>query len=168
MKNYRQQQLEDLISCAKVITRPPGRQMSLDRGSWRNDMELRAEHGDERFEVFLRRAEALPENFSIGLVWCPREDPERVCLIRCNGPHGDFTGDIPAPVPHFSHHIHLATEAAIAAGEKPERSASPTDRFGSFEEAIAFFIDRCNIAGYWKHFPQARLLPLYDKLGDHK
>ncbi|MGC9260042.1 MAG: hypothetical protein ACP5I8_08210 [Phycisphaerae bacterium] len=164
MKNYSQAKLDELVRCAKIVTQPPKREMSLDRGAMRNDMELTSANGEEVFEVFLRQSEAFPENFSIGLIWRPREDPERVCLIRCNGPHGEFLGQPSGLTPHYGHHIHLATEASIAAGEKPEGTAGLTTEFASFEQAIAFFIVRCNLPDAWQYFPQAKPAPLFDKL----
>ena len=168
MKEYQQQVLDRLVTCAKEINRPPKREMLLERGSWRNDMDLKSMDGNEFFEVFLRKADAFPENFSIGLVWCPREDPERVCLIRCNGPHGEFRVDSSTPGPHYGHHVHLATAAAIAAGEKPERGGQVTTAFASFEEAIVYFINHCHIVKAGDHFPHAKPAPLFDKPGERQ
>jgi hypothetical protein len=37
------------------------------------------------FRAFLRRSEDLPENFSIGLVFLPKDGTGEVPLLRCNG-----------------------------------------------------------------------------------
>jgi hypothetical protein len=168
MKNYPQGKLDELVSCPKVITRPPKREMSPDRGSLRNEMEIKSANGEEIFEVFLRQSQAFPENFSIGLVWCPGEDPERVCLMRCNGPHGEFLGEPSSLQPHFGNHIHLATQEAIADGNKPEATASLTNEFASFEQAIAYFIVRCKIEDAWQYFPHAKSVPLFDNREDRQ
>ena len=42
MKTYSQEEIDSLISCPKVIAEPPKREMRSERGSKRNNMELRS------------------------------------------------------------------------------------------------------------------------------
>ncbi len=67
MTTYSQQDIERLISCAKVISDPPRKEMRVERGSRRNDMRLRSQEGELEFSVFMRVNDDFPENFSIGL-----------------------------------------------------------------------------------------------------
>ncbi|MEK7407577.1 MAG: hypothetical protein AAB225_21065 [Acidobacteriota bacterium] len=87
-RRYTQEELEDLIACPKVVFEPPKQQMRPDRGHLRSDMRLKSVEGDREFRVFLRRREELPENFSIGLVYVPKDGTGEVTLLQCNGPHG--------------------------------------------------------------------------------
>ena len=72
VKSYSEEEIGELISCPKVITDPPKREMRLERGSRRNNMRLRSQSDDREFSVFMRINEAFQENFSIGLEYSPR------------------------------------------------------------------------------------------------
>lgn len=99
MKNYSELDIDRLISCPKLIVEPPKKQMRLERGSLRNDLGLHSVDGDLSFAVFMRINETFRENFSIGLTHSPSDEPGELCLLRFNGPHGEFLG---APdTPHF-------------------------------------------------------------------
>ena len=104
MKQYTQNELDDLISCEKEIYDPPKQDMREERGSRRNNMGLRSLDGSREFSVFMRINEDFPENFSIGLEYHPQEERGSICLLRCNGPHGDFFRRshslIPFPLSH--------------------------------------------------------------------
>ena len=59
--------------------------MRLDGKMKRNDMTLKSTDGKHSFRAFLRQSEEFPENFSVGLVYQPGEEPGSFQLIRCNG-----------------------------------------------------------------------------------
>jgi len=90
------QEIDELIACAKRIVEPPKKEMQLASGHWRNDMKLQSDDGKYDFSVFMRKDEDFEENFSIGLIYKPRDIRGEIHLLRCNGPHG----------PHvmFDHH----------------------------------------------------------------
>lgn len=72
-RGYTQEEIDSLIACTKVVSEPPKREMKLDRGHFRNDMRLKSTDGNLEFRVFMRRNEDLPENFSIGLAFVPKD-----------------------------------------------------------------------------------------------
>jgi hypothetical protein len=63
VKIYTQAELDELISCPKIITEGPTRQMRLEGNQRRNDMGLREEDGGRTFEVFMRIHHEFAENF---------------------------------------------------------------------------------------------------------
>lgn len=158
MRVFRQPEIDDLISCQKQVSVPPKREMTLIGADWRNDAKLIASNGtDGVFQVFIRKSEVFPENFSIGLMYNPQDDPEAITLFRCNGRHGDFNASIDPDHPHCFFHIHRASEEAIEAGCKPEKFAFKTTEFASFEEALQYFVKAINLNSkdVEKHFPSS-------------
>lgn len=128
--------------------------MKIERGTIRNDMRLKAENSDLEFYVFMRINEKFPENFSIGLVVRPKDEPGDICLLRCNGPHGEFTDNPLEPIelhPHFCTHIHKAREQNMRDGLLPERHAEKTESYASYEEALSFFVKETNIINAERH-----------------
>jgi len=132
-RRYTQQEIDDLIACAKVVSDAPKREEKLDRGHFRNDMRLKSADGKLEFRVFMRRSEDLPENFSIGLVFLPRDGTGEVPLLRCNGPHGAFNDSFDPLHPHWDFHVHLATAEMIEIGSRPEKPAAVNKDFASYE-----------------------------------
>ena len=153
--SYTQQNIDALISCVKKISDPPKRELKLVGAHWRNDMKLVAAKVDGEFSVFIRRSEDFPENFSIGLIYDPKDGRGEIILIRCNGQHGVFGGTFDPNHPHWAYHIHRATEATVAAGLRPEHHADTTEAYASFEEAMQHFVKLINLNSPEadKHFP---------------
>ena len=147
-------ELEALVSCPKTITSPPRKDMAQDGAHLRNDFKCQAVAGGHRFRVFMRQAVAFPEDFSIGLVYL-LDDGSEIVLLRCNGPHGPVADDPLSDVvnPHFDFHIHRATEDNIANNRKPEAGATATGEFGTFDDALVYFVQRCGIEDASSHFP---------------
>lgn len=147
MANYSQSEIDNLIGCLKRITSPPARMMRLVDAHRRNDMKLAAavEGIEGEFRVFMRQSEDFPENFSIGLTFYPRDQRGEVTPLRCNGPHGDFNSAFDPQHPHSDFHVHRATETAIEQGLRAERVAEATRAYGSYEEAVRFFIREINL-----------------------
>jgi hypothetical protein len=143
---FDQNGIADLISCPKEILEAPRKEMRLEGAHWRNDAILKASNGMEgEFTMLMRRCEDFRENFSIGLVYNPRDGRSAIPLLRCNGPHGDFNRGFDPSHAHFYYHIHRATAEAIAAGESPERCAEKTTEFASYSEALQFFVRAVNL-----------------------
>lgn len=146
--NLTDNEIEELIHCPKNIVDPPRKEMQLVTGHWRNDMRLESIDREHDFSVFIRKDEDFEENFSIGLVYCPRGVRGDIHLFRCNGPHG----------PHilFDHHdryhIHMADPKNLSSGLKAERTAHITREYASFQDALGYFLKTCNIVGANEYF----------------
>jgi hypothetical protein len=160
MTAYSQEEINHLISCPKVITEPPKKAMRSERGSRRNDIGLRSKDGELEFSVFMRINEDFHENFSIGLNYSPRDQRGTLCLLRCNGPHGDFIGDTLGA--HFRYHVHRAKASNLTAGLRAESGAEATARYASYNDALAFFLDEINVINAFEYFPELSqpMLPL--------
>jgi hypothetical protein len=146
-------EIDELITCRKRITHPPRKEMIQDSAHRRNDFKCEGIEGDDRFRVFMRQNLAFPENFSIGLVYLC-DDGSEVTLLRCNGPHGPVVDDPLATGPnsHVCFHIHQAQAAIIEAGLRPEAGAVATTKYGTFEDALAYFVRRCGIEEAEQYF----------------
>ena len=162
MKTFTQQEIDFLISCPKVITSPPSRDMKLDKRHYRNDFELTSEDEQFVFKVFMRKSEAFQENFSIGLSVRPKNEPGFVTILRYNGPHGDHVNSFGDVHPHRGYHIHTAEEKSLDEGLAPELTAHTTTEYASYEEALAHFIKRANVLGFEKHLGALNQLSLFN------
>jgi len=164
---YTTEELEELIACSKTVSEAPRQEMKLDRGHLRNDMRVKSIEGDREFRVFLRRSEDFPENFSIGLAFLPKDGTGEVVLLRCNGPHGGYNDSFDPEHPHCDFHIHRATAQTIEAGLRPEKSATVSRDFASFEEALQYFLRVTNIRDGMSHFPKImqRAFPFAEEPG---
>jgi hypothetical protein len=152
------QEIGNLIQCPKKIVDSPKKEMQLANGHWRNDMRLQSIDGAYDYSVFMRKNEDFEENFSIGLVYYPRNSRGDIHLLRFNGPHG----------PHalFDHHdrfhIHQANQADMDSGMKAERTAYITKEYASYQDALGFLLKKCNIINaeeYFKGVLQHNLFP---------
>jgi hypothetical protein len=152
-RSYSQQELDALIACPKVVSEAPKREMSLDRGHFRNDMRVKSVEGDLEFRVFMRRSEDLTENFSIGLAFLPKDGTAEIVLLRCNGPHGGYNDCFDADHPHWEFHVHRATAETIEAGLRPEKPATVNRDFASYQEALQYFLRVTNIIDAMTCFP---------------
>ena len=151
-RRYTQQEIDNLIDCPKVISEAPKREMKLDRGHFRNDMRLKSTDGAFGFRVFMRRNEDLPESFSIGLVFLANDGSGELVLLRCNGPHGGYNDTLDLDHPHWDYHVHRASPAMIEAGMRPEKAATRSNDFASYEEATQYFLQATNITDARNHF----------------
>ncbi len=149
-KNYSQEEIDNLIQCEKTITDPPKRVMILESGHYRNNMKLVSSDQSHEFEVFIRVNKDFSENFSIGLIYVPHDGSGSLPLIRCNGCHGEhYNGG----QEHFiAYHVHLAKEDNLAEGLNPLKYAEIINDYATYQDALAYFIKRCNILNYQKHF----------------
>jgi hypothetical protein len=160
METYSADDIMRLISCKKKTVQPPKKGLTLERGSFRNDMQLESEDGKEKFSVFLRKNQEFAENFSIGLRYHPR-DGQSFNLFRCNGPHGLHVDLEIEPDSHYAYHVHEAQADRVNEGNLSERHVTVTDKYASYEEALNYFIKAVGITDAAKHFPEHVLqLPL--------
>lgn len=166
-RKYTQEELDYLVTCPKEIVKPPRQTMAVDRGSYRNDMDLcSSEDSKEKFHVFMRKNERFEENFSIGLNYIPSEGGLQICLLRCNGPHGEHTNDLLSGKHHCGYHIHAATAENINAGFRSEKYALIVTEYINYDEALHYFLKRCNIIGSEKYFLKYITKKLFSELGD--
>lgn len=151
-RRYSQAEIDELIGCAKVVAEPPKRDLREDRGHYRNDMRLRSSDGQLDFRVFMRRNVDLPENFSVGLAYLPKDGTGEVPLLRCNGPHGGYNAAFDAAHPHWDFHVHRASAEMIEAGQRPEKAAEVNKDFASYEEAVQYFLRTTNVTDARTYF----------------
>lgn len=146
MAAFTQIEIDALIRCPKKVVEAPRRTMRQEGAYLRNAAKLAAVNEVEGdFLIFLRENEDFPENFSIGLIYSPRDGRDAITLLRCNGKHGDYNKSFDPEHPHCDFHIHRATERAIEAGYAAEKFADKTMEFASFEEALQVFVKMINL-----------------------
>ena len=150
------QQIQDLISCPKRITKrePAGGYLEYSRHS-RCDLELSSIEGrSATFIVFIRQSTEFIENFSIGLRYLTN-DPTlgTITLIRYNGPYGETSRD---PDGHYAKpHIHRITASELESGsaQPQERDREITNRYSTFEQGLAVFFQDTHVVNFQDHFP---------------
>ncbi len=135
MRTFTDAELTTLIACSKQVLNPPRREMRLEGKMKRNDMTLQSVEGRHSFRVFLRQSDEFPENFSIGLMYAPGEEPGSFQLIRYNGQHG---GERVHPH-HAVFHIHRSKADDINAGILEPRHIEQSTAYASFRQALAHF-----------------------------
>jgi len=158
MSTYTDDEITRLITCPKVITDAPRREMKKEHRHRRNDMAVVSD-SNEAFNVFIRQSTEFPEDFSIGLDYFA-PDGKRITLIRFNGQHEQTTTPF-SDNPHFNYHIHRATSENLNNGRLAKHPASITESYASLDEAIAEFMEITKIEGWQKHFPNAVPMPLF-------
>jgi len=139
MREYTQQELDDLISCMKTIIEPPRNEMILVNRHLRNDMKLRSIDEKYDFSVFMRKSIEFQTNFSVGLVYRPKDHPEEIHLIRCNSAHRFIYISI-SEDPHFATHIHRADASNLNSGKREPKKKEITDAYTSYEGAVIYFM----------------------------
>lgn len=147
---YTNELIEELIGCPKKVTNAP-KDSGVGRGSSKVKFTLESVDGQHSFSGFISRNLTFQENFSIGLVYQPKDEKGTTVLLRVNGPHGP-NEYIPH---HCSPHVHVATAERINAGLKPEGKIEPDVPYSTIEDAIQYFVKRINVipADRQKHFP---------------
>ena len=158
-------QIRDLIACPKRITRKqPARGYRTDNRQHRCDLDLQPDNGAGGiFKVFIRRSTEFTENFSIGLRYQGDAWPQEITLARYNGPHGE-TGRTPDG--HYAlPHIHRITARELTAGaiQPQEKDREITNRYATFEQALAVFFGDTGVTNYADYFPELRQGRLFDE-----
>lgn len=159
------QQILDLIACPKtIVQKDPARGYREENRQRRCDLELQAnENNDLRFSVFVRHSTEFIENYSIGLRYQTNESRlGTITLVRYNGSHGETSRD---PDGHYAlSHIHRITASELASGsaQPQERHREITNRYGTFEQALAVFFTDTGIVNPEDYFMlQGRLFDGY-------
>lgn len=168
VRQYTQEEIDALIKCPKTISNnnPPRKAMALEKGHYRNGMDLQSLDGKNKFQVYMRKNAKFEENFTIGLDYIPADGSGRITLLRCNGPHGGHINTWEFESPHFGHHIHIAKADNINDGLKSDIYAEVTQKYSTYFDALFYFLKYCNIQGYEKYFTMIRQLRLFDSGAD--
>jgi len=157
---YTDEFINQLFQCVKIFIDSPPKDYQEVRGHMKKNFTLQSVDGQFNFKGFIRYNVRFPENFSIGLDFNPKEEKGTICLIRCNGDHGENA----AHPYHSSFHIHRATAFTINEGLKPESHIEETNAYSGLEEAIQYFIKFIAIDNSQaeKYFPPKQLT-LFDE-----
>lgn len=148
---YTDDELTNLIACAKRVSVPPKREMRVLGQMFRNDAELESLDGNHTFRAYMRQSRQFAENFSIGLEYRPKDEPASFCLIRCNGRHGGHKVH-----PHHLHcHVHRSQAADVNAGLRVERHIKVTEEYAAYRDALRYFLLVTNVqaSDLASHFP---------------
>lgn len=106
---YTDEFIDKLMSCEKVIIDPPSIDYKEERGQRKKNFTLQSTNGEFLFNAFIRASIHFSENFSVGLDYNPKEEKGTICLLRCNGAHGESR-----VFPHHStFHLHLSSAETI-------------------------------------------------------
>lgn len=143
--------LKELITCPKMIVDAPLEMKQGRSGFLKKAFILKSVDGQYNFSGFINQNLTFSENFSIGLVYNPKEEKGTIGLLRCNGAHG---GTIHHPH-HASCHIHTSTADGINNGVKSEDRIELTKEYLTIEDAIQYFVKRINVDSIdrQKYFP---------------
>lgn len=107
------------------------------------EIEVTGEGGN-RFWLILRQSSVQPLDFSVIVAYQPPGSYGRVNLRRYNGKSHVHRNALEDEEPFYDFHIHEATERYQRAGyARPESFATPTDRYGSLNEALDCAISDC-------------------------
>lgn len=128
--------IHELIVCEKQIIQPPF-ELKQEKGHYRTGFELQSVDGKYFFKAFGRYNAAFNENFSVGLIYIPKQEKGNFEILRCNGPHGEHRM-FPR---HINYHIHIASHQAIESGLREDSVIEVTDKYANYEEALRFFVN---------------------------
>jgi len=154
---YSDKEINNLIICPKMITKPPKKYLELKYGHLRNSFELSSE--TKKFYCYIRVCNDFQEDFSIGLIYQPN-DAEKLTLVRYNGLHGEHTN--PDKTKINTCHIHKASSKCIEENLKPEKYAYTVTNYATYLECLKIFCNDINIQDnindYFKFHTQLSLL----------
>ena len=148
--NLNNELINMLLNSTKEIVQPPGKP-KLERGHYRIGFELQSIDKSFFFSAFGRYNAMFQENFSIGLIYIPKDEKGTHEILRCNGQHGEHK-----MFPHHTYfHIHRASEDAIEQGLNEDCCIEITDKYATFEEALRYFVKLVNLRSedIKKYFP---------------
>lgn len=155
--------IEELISCEKVITKAPKRHFSLDKTnhfSEQNEFDCQSKINPKNtFHVFLRKSTEISDNFSIGLIFND-EETKNVLLLRANGrqKHRNKEDD----KSFYAFHVHKANEKQLMKGILNKFDAEICEEYSNFNSALIYFCQKCGIMNYKKYFPEAMQISMED------
>lgn len=132
--------------------------MRMEGAYLRNDMELESLDGKHAFRAFMRQNRQFHENFSVGLDYLPKDEPESFLVLRCNGMHGGHK----VHPHHLNCHIHRSKAEDVNAELRVERHIEPTGEYAAFRDALRYFLLAVNVQSadltqYFQSLTQADL-----------
>jgi hypothetical protein len=152
--------IKEFVRCAKTIVCTEPKEMKSENGYFRQSLSLHSVKNDYQFKVFLRQNETFRENFSVGLIYCP-VNFNQIHLFRCNGKHN--TKSFANEHYHIEYHCHWQSEKGIVDGKlsKPDKIII-SDKYSTFKEAVAHFMQECNITNAEEYFGESLEQSLFD------
>ena len=148
----------------RILSKSPVNGYREENHHNRCDLELESEpDGERKYAVFVRQNQHFIENYSIGLrqlTGDPSMGP--IILVRYNGPHGEYSTQQDG---HYATaHTHRLTEEELAAGstQPQEKHREPTDRYGTFDEALHVFLNDIGVTNSTDYFPHLQQRRLFD------
>lgn len=84
---FTDQLTDELINCPKRVVDAP-KDSGISRGSKKRKFTLESVDGQHSFSGFISENTTFQENFSVGLVYNPKDEKGHIVLVRVNGPHG--------------------------------------------------------------------------------
>lgn len=153
MNPVSKEEIEELISCPKIVIANPRREEKIVEGSYRNDMRLASKDKKVVFDVYFRRNVKLPERFSMGIKCYLKSLGQEVMLMRANSSHSTREEKPWIPEYNFHPHFNIAKPENIKNGLSPEKGGEITNEYNSYEEALSYFIKRINVQDAHIHFP---------------
>ncbi len=136
--------IEDLLTCPKRITNP-GARGSVQKKSEQINFNAVSDCGTHKFRVYIRQNSLIDYAFSCGLAI--ETDTGYQTLCRYNGSDHPHKNDIEGEKFAFHCHIHRVTKRYIDSGLKPDKFATPTDRYQYLAGAVQAMAEDCNIRG---------------------
>lgn len=157
---FTEQLIQRLLNCPKEIVQPPVKPRH-EKGHYRIGFELQSVDKEFYFNAFGRYNSTFPENFSVGLIYFPKDERGSFEILRCNGMHGEHK----LFPHHVNFHIHKITTEAIENNLKEDCNIEITDEYVTFDDALRFFVKYINLnpEDIQKYFPGKELqLNLFD------
>lgn len=157
-----EQDIERLISCKKVVSKTPPKELKKDGQQLRGEFELESQEDNYSFEVKIRKHIKFIENFSIVLVY---RDPEHgaITLLRCNGNHNQTILKSDRQHQHFLFHVHRMTVDYLDNGQKTDPPFwKEVKEYASYEQALFWFFQQCKVMDFTRHFPEIAQLSFWD------
>ena len=138
---YTDQEIESLVRERKPLPADwrSRTQLVSKRGHQERHLDIAGDGGSE-FRLILRQSTVNPLDFSLILAVRVPQSNQVFRLRRYNGRSHEYTNHIEGGA-FYDFHIHLATERYQEFGAREDAYAEPTDRYGTFQDAL-----RCLIA----------------------
>jgi len=138
---YTDQEIESLMRERKFLPSDWRRRarMMLKRGHQERHFDITGVDGSE-FRVILRQSTANVLDFSAILAVRVPQSSQVFRLRRYNGRSHEHTNHIEG-LSFYDFHIHLATERYQELGAREDAYAEPTDRYGTWQDALLCLFD---------------------------
>lgn len=155
-------QIRRLVAMPKRIVKKDPAKGYKDEGNHRRcNLDLAAIHPSVgNFDVFIRQHTLFIENYSIGLRYLTDDSSMgAITLVRYNGQHGEVSRS--ADGHYAASHIHRITQEELEKGSlaPQDNFRELTDRYTTYEQALAVFFSDVGVADYGSHFSIQMELP---------